>query len=141
MITTLASTTHKAVKTVYYPASKLPKPFRDFPIASTLKLSQSNGYMTVTSLTWDDEKQELAGRRETIPARVEQEFETCVPARAFRDWLAASQLTKEEKAKGQHEQVNFTYDPAVCLLTVKQGNSRATFKCLDAREFPHSALQ
>lgn len=136
MITTLASTTHKAMKAVYFPASKLPKPFRDFPIMSTVKLSQKDGRMTVTALTWDEEKQSIGSQVETISARIDQEFETCVPARAFRDWLAASQLTAEEKRRKVSEQITFTFDATRQIVSIKAGNTRAEFKCIDAQEFP-----
>lgn len=135
MITTLITTTQKAVRAAYVPASKLPKHLKNLPVLHTFRIGVSEGRMTVTCPFVND-KGEFDANTEYIPARVDQEFATCVPARAFKDWIAASQLTKEEKARGQNEQVNFTYDPALCLLTVKQGNSRASFRCIDEQEFP-----
>ena len=135
MITTLLATTHKAVRAAYVPASKLPRHLKDLPVLHTLRLGVSDGRMTITC-PFVNEKGELDANTETVPARIEQEFSTCVPARAFKDWLAASQLTKEEKAKGHNEQVNFMYDPALLLLTVQQGNSRADFLCIDSQDFP-----
>lgn len=136
MITTLLTTTQKAIKAVYIPASKLPKSLKSLPVLHTVKLDTHEGRARLTTVFYNPKTDALDTVTEFIPARIEQEFSTCVPARQFKDWITASQLTKEEKAKGMSEQVNFTYDLTACILTVKQGNSRASFKCIDAQEFP-----
>ena len=136
MITTLLTTTQKAVKAAYIPASKLPKHLKNLPILHTIRMDTHEGRVRLTTVFHNNETGELDAVCEYIPARIDAEFETCIPARAFKDWITASQLTKEEKAKGMSEQVNFTFDPAGQLLTVNQGNSRATFRCISADEFP-----
>lgn len=136
MITTLSTNTYKAVKAVYFPTSKFPQPFREFPVFSHLKLSQKDGRMTVTALVWDNEKATFDTVTENIPARIENEFETLIPARPFRDWLHATLPTKHEKAVNASQQLNFTFDPSTQTVTIKAGNTRAQFKCIDAQEFP-----
>ena len=136
MITTLVSNTYKAVKAVYFPVSKFPKEYREFPIMSTVKLSQSEGKMTVTAIIWDDKKGAFDFVTETIPARVDTEFETLIPARQFRDWLHATLPTKEEKKRNASQQINFTFDPITQTVSIRANNTRATFKCIDAQEFP-----
>ena len=92
--------------------------------------------MTITALVWDNEKAALDTVTEKIPARIDQHFETLIPARSFRDWLHATLPTKQEKAVNASQQLNFTYDPAVEIVTIKAGNTRAQFKCISAQEFP-----
>jgi DNA polymerase III sliding clamp (beta) subunit (PCNA family) len=136
MITTLATNTYKAVRAVYVPASKLPKNFKALPVFSHLRLSQSEGRMMVTALTWDEEAERLDTVSEFIPARVEAEFTTCIPARPFKDWLYATLPNKEEKARKLPEQLKFCYDPFFESVTIYAGTSRAEFLCIPADEFP-----
>lgn len=138
MITTLLPTTYKAVKKVYSPSSKLPKHYKEIPVFHTVLLTTDNGYLRVVSVSWNNENSELEKTIECIPARIENDFSVCVPARAFYNWLSVSQLTKEEKAKGQSEQMVFAFDPTMQNLTIRAGNTKVTFKGIDALEFPNT---
>jgi len=141
MITTLVSNTYKAVKAVYFPASKFPVNMRKFPILSTVKIAQSDGYMTVTAAAWNEKTEGIELVTEVIPARIEGEFETCIPARQFRDWLHASQLTPQEKRTGASEQIKFwmgevMFEGDNIRLYAQTGNTRVMFNCLPSQEFP-----
>jgi len=103
---------------------------------SHVKLSQKDGRMVVTSVTWNEKTEKFDSASETIPARVEHEFETCIPARPFRDWLYATMPTKEEKARNVSEQITFDFDACTQTVTIKAGNTKAQFKCVPASEFP-----
>lgn len=129
MITVLASTVYKAASTARKCAVKGNK---NLPIMDTLYLWTENGQMMITPFTWEERRE----KTQAVPARVDQEFSTCVPSRPFVDWLRASQLTREEKRKGMTEQVSFTFCQTTQVLTIKAGNTRAQFKCIDAQEFP-----
>lgn len=61
-----------------------------------------------------------------IPARIEQEGSTTVPARTFSDLV--NTLTGE--------QVQLTLEPATQTLNVRSGSSNTEIKCIDAQEFP-----
>lgn len=129
MITVLVSNAYKAASTARKYADKSKD---NLPIMDTLYLWVDNGRMMITPFAWDERKE----KTQTIPARVDQGFSTCVPSRPFVDWLRASQLTREEKRKGMTEQVSFTFCQTTQVLTIKAGNTRAQFKCIDAQEFP-----
>jgi len=137
MITTLVSNTYKAVKSAYVPASKLPQNMRKLPVCQHLRIASHNGRMIVTCLTWDGKKDCLDAHTESIPARIDTEFAACIPARQFKDWLAASQLTKEEKRIDHpDERLTFAFDADTMTVTLRIRNARATFKALSTDEFP-----
>lgn len=135
MTTTLSTTTYKAVKEAIKQADKAESKRATLPIMETLLLRTHDGHLLVTPFCWGDQI-ERAKRTQPIPARVEQEFMTCIPARPFRDWLHATLPTKEEKARKVSEQINFTFDAMTQTITIKAGSTRAQFKCIDAQEFP-----
>lgn len=144
MTTTLISNTYKAVKKVYSPPSKLPKPYQKMPILHTVMLTCEDGYVKVTGISYDDENGELVKSIEKIPARCENDLQICVKAKAFMDWLHASQLTKHEKAINTSEQVNFKMGEDVLtdgeprlMLLVTMGNTRTKFVGLPVDDFPH----
>jgi hypothetical protein len=61
-------------------------------------------------------------------ARVDESFSICVPAHPFLDWM---DIIKKDGAR-----VDLTVLPLTCELVVRADNARATFKCMDAEEFP-----
>lgn len=129
----LVSNAYKAASQARKNADK-PESKRDFfPVMSTLLLRTHDGHLLVTPFCWGD-KTERAKRTEAIPARVESDFAACVPARAFVDWLRASQLTTHEKKIKASEQIQLTLDGLTLIVTA--GNTRARFNCLSADEFP-----
>lgn len=137
MITVLATNAYKAARKVYTPASKLPKPFNAFPVLACLKFGTHEGRATITGISWDDKTESLHGETEVIAARIEAEFETCIPARAFVDWLRVTQ--EKPTRKDPHalsDQITLSLDPATQRLTIRAGSARAEFKCIDYREFP-----
>ena len=135
MTTTLSTTTYKAVKQAIKQADKAESKRASLPIMETLLLRTHDGHLLVTPFCWGD-KIERAKRTQPVPARVEHEFETCIPARPFRDWLYATMPTKEEKARNVSEQITFDFDACTQTVTIKAGNTKAQFKCVPASEFP-----
>lgn len=69
-----------------------------------------------------------------------EEWATCVPAKPFTDWLYVTQEKPNKQAigRGQSDQIELTLIAETQILQIKAGNTRAEFKCLDAREFPPS---
>jgi DNA polymerase III subunit beta len=61
-----------------------------------------------------------------IPARIEQEGSTTVPARTFSDLVNTLPA----------EQVAFSLDTKTQTLNVRSGTSTTDIKCIDAQEFP-----
>jgi DNA polymerase III sliding clamp (beta) subunit (PCNA family) len=128
-VTVLVSKAYKAAAQAMKQADK---PNKSLPVTSHMLIQTHNGQLLITPFAWED----MDKKTEAIPARVEAEFSTCVPAKQFTNWLKASQLTTEEKRKGASEQVNLTFDPKIQSLTITAGNTRAVFYCLPANEFP-----
>ncbi len=138
MITVLVSELYKAAST----ARKVAKPIKTLPVTNTLRVKIHDHHMLITPFVFGTQH-ERALLTEAIQARVEgEEWETCIPSKPFIDWLRASLPTKEEKKGGDQyhkyevEQLNFTFDPSTQTVTIKAGNTRAQFKCIDAQEFP-----
>lgn len=133
---TLIENTRRAVLDVYSPASKLPKDMREFPILATVKLSTNEGRLQATMMQFDPKTESLQPVTAFIPARVEDEFSICIPARSFRDWLSASLPNPEEKTDPRCHQMQFSVCPDTMILECRHMNTRVTFKGIDPREFP-----
>lgn len=130
MTTVICENLYKAT----YKARKASNPVKSLPVTSHLKIMTHDGHVVVTPFDFD-----VQYRRENaqaIPARIDTDFETCVPSRPFVDWLRVTQDTKNKE--GNHDHIHFKFDPYVQILTVTAGNTRAQFKCIDAQEFPPS---
>ena len=126
----LVSNAYKAAYQAKKNADK-PESKRDtLPVMNTLYLWTHEGQLKITPFAWE----ERAKKTESIPARIESDFAVCVPARAFTDWLRASQLTTHEKKVNASEQIQLTLDGLTLIVTI--GNARARFNCLSADEFP-----
>jgi len=137
MIQILAENLYKAVKAV-----KITE-VSHLPVLNhaRLKIDESTGYLTVT--TTDLERPQT----EKVSCRWDAPFETCVPMvhkcetnpngcgetttrkfYPFLDWL---------KVMAEYKEVlTMTLDEKTQITTVKAGNTRATFKCMDAGDYP-----
>lgn len=62
------------------------------------------------------------------PARIDEPFAICAPAHVLLDWL---DIIKKDNCR-----VDLTFDRSSCLLIIRADNARATFKGIDAAEFP-----
>ncbi len=130
MITTLCTPTYKAAFAARRAADK---PLKTLPVTSHLLLMVHDDHLIITPFRWT----ERAEHAQAVNARVESvEFKTCVPAKPFVDWLRVTQLTTKEKSRATSDQIYFDLDPKTQSLTIKAGSTRATFKCLDAGEWP-----
>lgn len=131
MITVLATNLYKAASKAKKQADKVPS----LPVASCLLIAARGDKLTVYPFAWEEREK----KAESVPARIEGEFATCVPARAFVDWLRASQEKPDKHAigRGVTDQIRLELDAAIQILTVTGSNFRAQFKCIDAAVFPH----
>lgn len=128
MIRTLAVNLHKAARAVYLPAGKRG---RTIPILAAVRLRFVNGEIELSSYDLD----KGATITETAPAVWDGEtWETCIPMKPLRDWLAVVAKYKEVltlQFDPSVQVIQFTTDPRVTGT-----RSKTEFKCLDAREFP-----
>lgn len=137
MTTVLASNLYVAARN----AKKQSEPVKTLPVSTHLLIGTRDGRMFVTPFCW----QERTEKTQFVPARVDDDFETCVPARAFVDWLSVTRVKQPKKITRRNgykqtewvnDQIILTLDPQCQILHIQAGNTRAEFKCIDAEEFP-----
>lgn len=138
MTTVLATNLYKAARKVK------PVGRAAYPILACIRLSHHEGRLQLT--TWHPDAPQI----EYVSARTDSDlFETCVPARAFTDWLYVTQVKQIKTPKNgkisdaqyhawQSDKIELTFDPKLQILKIRAGNTRAEFKCIDALEFPAS---
>lgn len=119
-IVILAKNLYQMVKAVAGKASMKSR----FPILSHIRLA-----ITPDGLECNATDLEKWGTSRTrFYNRHEHTLVTCVPAKTFTDWLKIAADYKDV--------LTLTLDEQVQVLTVKSAGTRATFKCMDAAEFP-----
>lgn len=130
MITVLATNAYQAASKV----KKAATPVKSLPVSSHILITVHDGHLVFTPFRWE----ERAEHAEAIRARVDgDEWATCIPARAFVDWLRVTQekpSRKDPHALG--DQIHMDFDPTIQIVKITAGNTRAEFKCIDAQEFP-----
>jgi len=149
----LTETMYRATKAIYTPASKLPLHLRKLPILHTIKITEHDGALQLTQVIWDSVHESLTPISATCGAKTgdggkpvnRAPLATCVPARPFLEWLAVSNEARPH-TKVKRAKTNFAHpeagilklelDPASQILHITAGNAKATFKCIDAAEFP-----
>lgn len=124
MITVLATNAYKAA----YKVRKAATPVKSLPVSSHILIRGHAGELQMIPFRFEERIENAV----TIPARTQADFATCVPARAFVDWLHATMNPK----KNQPDQIEMTLDAQTQILRIRAGNTRAEFKCIDAQEFP-----
>lgn len=130
MITTLCTPTYKAA---YAARKAADKPNKSLPVTSHLLLLANSEAVFIVPFRWTEQ----AKYTEQVRARIDrQPFAVCVPAKPFIDWLRVTQLTAKEKKHATSDQIHLDLNKDTQELTIKAGNTRATFKCLDAGEWP-----
>ena len=95
------------------------------PVLQHFHLYTEDGWLMVESTNLE------TASREKIACIVENEFNLCVPARAFKDWMAV--LAKSYKVPVK------IYTNGLNLYTEVNDNgtrSRTTFHCMTAFDFP-----
>lgn len=89
------------------------------PVLTHILIRTENGEIALYATNLDEMKVVR------VPARVENEFETCVPAKTFHDWLEVAP-----------DMLSFEYEANIATLHIRGGNSHCQVKCIDAQEFP-----
>lgn len=121
MTTVLCANLYQAARKVY----KRPvKELKSLPVLDCIHIQHTEGRLALT--TRADLGEPLT---EYVPARIDYEFETCVPMRPFKDWL----YTTGAKSL---DQIHLDFDPLCEILTMTTGRAKAEFKCINAQEFP-----
>ena len=150
MTTVLATNAYKAACEV-----KLTK-LAPLPVLNYARLHTVDGWLVITTAELTDEG--IKAKSARIPARIDDEIDTCVPmykrteweeyesgrgkvkhtltTHPFIDWLAVTQV----KGKNAPDQIALTFDPTREVLHIQAGNARAEFKCMSASKFPSVAI-
>jgi DNA polymerase III sliding clamp (beta) subunit (PCNA family) len=125
MITVLATNAYKAA----YKVRKAATPAKTLPVSYCMLVQVHDNHLVLTPFRFD----ERVEHAEAVQARVmDDEWATCVPAKPFTDWLYVTQ----NKGKTTPDQIELSLDETTQTLHIRAGNTRAEFKCIDAREFP-----
>lgn len=130
MITVLATNAYKAA---YKAKQAAVKPNKHLPVTSHLLIRTHEGRVLITPFLWDAEERTKAS--ESLPARVDSELATCVPARAFVDWLRVTQEKPTRANPHGADQITLELDEQTQTLRIKAGNTRTEFKCIAAQEW------
>jgi len=131
MTTALTEKVYQSART----AIKAQKTVKSLPVSAHMLVQTVEGCIYITPFNLEQTHEERTKSTVRVPARVENEFQTCVPAKKFTAWMYATLPTKEEKRRNQGATVRFQFCPITQNLTIQSGNSRATFKCMDAQNF------
>lgn len=140
MITVLRKNLLKAVSEV-----KSSYHSKSLPVLNHVLLYCGNGALRLTTTNLDESK------TATCSAKIEQPFAACIPQ--IIKWQEKRYNTKNKKFEGYgswhtgyplYDWLKATDDEVLTLaldenngkLTIKAGNTKATFKCLPATEFP-----
>jgi len=131
---TLSVNLHQAVKDTYTPAAKMSKQAKTLPVLHYARIFTHDGRIVIQTVDTSGDKWELNAR--PADARIEQEFDVCVPMKAFKDWLSVTAKYKSV--------LDLSLDGMTLIVTEKYGEkgaklpcaSRARFNCLSSAEFP-----
>jgi len=100
--------------------SKAVSPRSTLPVLANILIASDEGRLRLSATNLE------MGITCWIPARIEEEGSTTVPARTFSDLVATL----------PGDQVLLRLDPATQTLNVRGGSSTNDIKCIDAQEFP-----
>lgn len=126
MTTLLATKATKQLTAAYKTAQKVSNR-NALPILTHFHLYTDNGWLIVESTNLE------SATRETIPCRVENEFDICIPARAFKDWMSV--IAKNYKTPIKiwvDTKFNYLY----AEINEDGARSRTRFSGIDSAEFP-----
>lgn len=127
MTRTLSTNLYKASKTAF--PSKMSKQAKTLPVLHHVRIFTKDGSVFMQCIDTSGENWELI--EESAPARVDQEFDTLVPMRPLRDWLAVT-----AKYKGVLE-LQCTKDTLTITENTDGVKTRVRFNCLSSAEFPN----
>ena len=100
--------------------SKAVSPRSTLPVLANILIASDEGRLRLSATNLE------MGITCWIPARIEEEGSTTVPARTFSDLVSTL----------PSDQVLLRLDPATQTLNVRGGTSTNDIKCIDAQEFP-----
>jgi DNA polymerase III subunit beta len=100
--------------------SKAVSPRSTLPVLANILIASDEGRLRLSATNLE------MGITCWIPARIEEEGSTTVPARTFSDLVSTL----------PSDQVLLKLDPATQTLNVRGGTSTNDIKCIDAQEFP-----
>jgi DNA polymerase-3 subunit beta len=100
--------------------SKAVSPRSTLPVLANVLIASDEGRLRLSATNLE------MGITCWIPARIEEEGSTTVPARTFSDLVTTLPV----------DQVLLKLDPATQTLNVRGGTSTNDIKCIDAQEFP-----
>ncbi|RPJ27553.1 MAG: DNA polymerase III subunit beta [Chloroflexi bacterium] len=100
--------------------SKAVSPRSTLPVLANVLIASDEGRLRLSATNLE------IGITCWIPARIEEEGSTTVPARTFSDLVSTL----------PSDQVLLRLDPATQTLNVRGGSSTNDIKCIDAQEFP-----
>jgi DNA polymerase III subunit beta len=100
--------------------SKAVSPRSTLPVLANILIATDGGRLRLSATNLE------LGITCWIPARIDEEGSTTVPARTFSDLIGTL----------PGDQVLFKLDPSTQTLNVRSGTSTTDIKCIDAQEFP-----
>jgi len=100
--------------------SKAVSPRSTLPVLANILIASDEGRLRLSATNLE------MGITCWIPARIDEEGSTTVPARTFSDLVGTL----------PGDQVMFKLDPSTQTLNVRSGTSTTDIKCIDAQEFP-----
>ncbi|HLF74292.1 MAG TPA: DNA polymerase III subunit beta, partial [Anaerolineales bacterium] len=100
--------------------SKAVSPRSTLPVLANILIASDEGRLRLSATNLE------MGITCWVPARIEEEGSTTVPARTFSDLVTTL----------QGDQVLLKLDPSTQTLNVRSGTSTNDIKCIDAQEFP-----
>ncbi len=100
--------------------SRAVSPRSTLPVLANVLIASDEGRLRLSATNLE------LGITAWIPARIEEEGSTTVPARTFSDLVNTL----------PGDQVQFSLDGSTQTLTVRSGSSTNDIKCIDAQEFP-----
>lgn len=100
--------------------SKAVSPRSTLPVLANILIASDEGRLRLSATNLE------MGITCWIPARIEEEGSTTVPARTFSDLVSTL----------PSDQVSLKLDPSSQTLNVRGGSSTNDIKCIDAQEFP-----
>lgn len=125
MITVLADNAYKAAKDL-----KAAKKTR-LPILACIHLDFFEGRLRLATTDLEKFYVSYAGGKWEG-----EDWETCVPAKPFIDWLRVTRANNGKRPPFRDDRIHLDLDEPTQILTVKAGNTTARFKCIDGSEFP-----
>jgi len=125
MLTMMTKEAYQAAREAYLPQGKQ---FKSFPILTHMLLTNDPTGVYLAMVTFDEDGEKVVSLGVCRAKWDGERFETCIPSRAFKDWLNVT--------RKYTDRIQLTYDPSVNVLEIRADNTRAEFRCMPTYEFP-----